>query len=150
MNTKHCPRCKEDLPKSSFTKSASRKDGLQAYCSVCMKKYRREHYNSNKQQYYDRNNRLSAVRRQSIVDIKNTTPCTDCGVIYKDEPWLTEFDHVRGEKKMQISSMVYSGWSQESIEKELDKCELVCLICHRRRTALRGGWLVNRFEYMLE
>lgn len=33
--TKHCPRCKRDLPRGDFGKHATRADGLTAYCRSC-------------------------------------------------------------------------------------------------------------------
>lgn len=110
---------------------------------------RREHYRNNKQQYFDRNDKNRAILRQYVLDLKNVTPCFDCGIIYPGEPWLTEYDHVRGEKKMGIAAIVNRG-SMKALIEEIDKCELRCLICHRRRTAERGGWLDNRFSYLLD
>ena len=150
MDTKYCKRCDETLLVSEFTQSASRYDGLQAYCKNCMKEYRKEHYRANKKQYYDRNEKSKAKARQYVLDIKNTTACKDCGVVYKDEPWLVEFDHLPGfEKKRSISEWVNGYGLGQGLISELEKCELVCLICHRRRTAKRGGWKDNRLSHLL-
>lgn len=35
METKHCLRCKQELPVSEFAKNRSRMDGHDAYCRVC-------------------------------------------------------------------------------------------------------------------
>ena len=40
METKHCRKCEEDLPFSSFNKDKSKKDGLRTTCSPCDIKYR--------------------------------------------------------------------------------------------------------------
>lgn len=56
----------------------------------------------------------------------------DCGVTY---PWyVMDFDHVFGEKYMEISLMVSNLNSKEKILAEIDKCQLVCSNCHRERT----------------
>jgi hypothetical protein len=50
-----------------------------------------------------------------------------------------EFDHV-GEKRRNVSALVAEGSSASAIEAELAMCEVVCVNCHRKRTALRGAW----------
>jgi hypothetical protein len=100
---------------------------------------RRKHYYANKEQYYARNKEKKNEIKRRILEIKNTTPCTDCQQSFVDEPWLLEFDHVRGEKKFNISTMHNRG-SLRLLEEELAKCDLVCVMCHRRRSAQRGNW----------
>lgn len=107
---------------------------------------RRRHYDANKQQYFDRNKAKKASLRKYVLELKNKTSCTDCGVIFVDEPWLTEFDHVSGEKTASIAKLMGYG-SMNRLIKELALCELVCVICHRRRTAKRAGY---KIEWMVE
>jgi hypothetical protein len=57
--------------------------------------------------------------------------CTDCRIKY--HPHAMEFDHVRGEKKFDISKC----HSRKDLDEELAKCELVCANCHRIRTFSR-------------
>lgn len=145
--TKYCKRCDQVLPVDLFTKSAARYDGLQTYCQECMKKYRIEHYQNNKQQYKDRNQKQWSSLREYVLEVKNG-PCADCNVTYPGEPWLMEFDHRIPESKSgNIFKFVQNG-SRKRLDEELAKCDLVCVVCHRRRTAKRGGWVDNRF--MLE
>lgn len=49
-----------------------------------------------------------------------------------------EFDHL-GDKLGDMGNMVRRA-SRRVIEAEIAKCELVCVVCHRRRTAKRAGW----------
>lgn len=99
---------------------------------------RRKHYYDNKSQYLERTKQKKIELKLYILDIKNKTPCADCGIIYYDEPWLTEFDHLK-DKRMSITKMITYG-SLEKLKEEINKCELVCVVCHRRRTAKRGNW----------
>lgn len=139
---KHCNRCKQTLPKEDFTPSKSRYDGLQSYCRECMKKYRIEHYQNNKSQYYARNEITKATLKQFVVNYKNNNSCVDCKITYVDEPWLLEFDHLDDTKLHNISQMWNRG-SLKLLKAEIDKCDLVCVVCHRRRTAKRGEWKSN-------
>jgi hypothetical protein len=64
------------------------------------------------------------------VDALKTAPCSDCGLTFA--PVAMDFDHVRGNKVLQISLMSHHAW--ERVETELSKCDLVCACCHRIRT----------------
>jgi hypothetical protein len=45
-----------------------------------------------------------------------------------------DFDHVRGEKLHEISTLMRNRSPIEKLLTELDKCDLVCVNCHRIRT----------------
>ena len=143
METKYCKRCDQTLSVDKFTKSSGRYDGLQAYCSECMKLYRREHYYKNKQPYLDRakkNNLIYFAKIQRwIADYKDDVGCELCGVKYPGEPWLLEFDHKDGTNKINSVSRLARG-SLKRVKEEMEKCELLCVVCHRRRTAKQFGW----------
>lgn len=113
--------------------------GYKHTASDYMKEYRKEHYRANKEAHYRRNELTDRRIYSYILSLKNETPCNDCGVIYINEPWLMEFDHIEDEKIDSIAVLRMKG-SLIKVKKEIDKCQLVCLICHRRRTAARANW----------
>jgi hypothetical protein len=45
-----------------------------------------------------------------------------------------QFDHVIDEKRDNISDMARKSLSLETIQTEIDKCEIVCANCHAERT----------------
>lgn len=45
-----------------------------------------------------------------------------------------DFDHVRGEKVADLSTMVNQCTTVAAIDAEIAKCDLVCANCHRIRT----------------
>lgn len=61
----------------------------------------------------------------------------DCG---EARPIFLEFDHVRGEKVLEIGSMIHHGWALDSIKEEIEKCEVRCCMCHKLVTAKRSGY----------
>ena len=61
-------------------------------------------------------------------------PCADCG---ERDPLVLEFDHLRDKRFNIGSALPYRNW--ETILAEIEKCEVVCANCHRRRTAHRMG-----------
>jgi hypothetical protein len=76
-------------------------------------------------------------RRQRLRDFVATAKdglCMDCGVKYP--PYVMDFDHVRGEKRADVSKLT-RGYSVDSIAAEIAKCDLVCSNCHRIRTYKR-------------
>ena len=63
--------------------------------------------------------------------------CVDCG---EKDPIVLEFDH-KGDKRYNISDM--TTFSIEILQEEIDKCEIRCANCHRRKTAKQLGWYNN-------
>ncbi len=47
-----------------------------------------------------------------------------------------DFDHVRGEKKFNLGSVLALNVSAEILDEEIAKCDIVCANCHRIRTHL--------------
>jgi hypothetical protein len=65
-------------------------------------------------------------------------PCVDCG---EADPIVLDFDHLPGAtKRFEVGRAVGSStrsWSL--ISSEIERCDVVCANCHRRRTARRAG-----------
>ena len=64
--------------------------------------------------------------------LANST-CLDCGVA---DPLVLQFDH-RSPKTRDIGWFVSSGSPAQRVAEELEKCDVRCANCHRRRTV--GG-----------
>lgn len=137
---KFCPRCKESLEFIMFSSNPSRKDRLQVYCIECMKLYRKEHYYKNKSQYYDRNNKTNKILADYRDSFKLNAKCSNCGIEYPNEPYLFEFDHLDKENKLYCVSQLVRKGSLLKLKEEINKCQILCLICHRRKTAKDLGW----------
>lgn len=110
----------------------------QAYCRACQALYNRDHYLSNKQTYIDRARKRRDVQRiertRYLLAYFSEHPCADCG---ETDPLVLEFDHL-GDKLFNIGeAMIDRRW--EDILNEIEKCEVVCANCHRRRTHRRLG-----------
>jgi hypothetical protein len=74
--------------------------------------------------------------RQFIWDYLKEHPCVDCG---EPDPVVLEFDHM-GDKKMAIGDISYHNPSLEKLKEEIEKCEVRCANCHRRKTAIQLEW----------
>jgi len=98
----------------------------------------RRHYEANKEVMKQRAVEAKAKQKSLLLELTRRvkdTPCKDCGIKYP--PYVMDFDHVRGTKRKNVSSMVNSGVAVSTIEEEMAKCEVVCSNCHRERTFKR-------------
>lgn len=77
--------------------------------------------------------------RQFVLDYLKNHPCVDCK---ESDPIVLEFDHVRGEKKFNISCLINST-NIDILSQEIKKCEVRCANCHKRKTAKQ----FNYFKY---
>lgn len=90
-----------------------------------------------------RNDRVKQEKRAWLINYLEERPCVDCG---ESDPVVLEFDHVRGEKKANVSGLMGRRGSLIRLQEEVAKCEVRCANCHRRVTARRGGWYTGWSE----
>ena len=140
---KRCGRCHADKPLTDYTTHPNArgpgKPKTDSYCKPCRAEYGREHYVKNKRRYIEkaaeRSRRVIAERMLYIVSYLREHPCVDCG---ETDVVVLEFDHLR-EKEFGISvGITHYTWTR--VLAEIEKCEVVCANCHRRRTAKRSGF----------
>ena len=71
--------------------------------------------------------------RQAMIQAAKQVPCADCRRKYPH--YVMDFDHVRGEKSFSLNTA--GTRSLEAVRKEIEKCDIVCANCHRKRTYKR-------------
>lgn len=130
---KRCGRCGHTLPVEAFNRLGV---GRQHYCRECFRRYHRAHRDEQRKLTDARTRARAAVARTHVLDVLSERPCADCGA---GDPVVLEFDHV-GKKREHLSVMVCRGNSLTHIAEEIARCDVVCVNCHRRRTARRAGW----------
>lgn len=81
------------------------------------------------------------VNLSEMIRRKNN-PCLDCSNIYPQ--YCMEFDHVHPGTKSIGNCCNLNDFARHAscgtFIRELDKCEVVCVICHRLREFIRGGY----------
>lgn len=116
-----CGRCKEEKSPDEFAwrrKALGQRDN---YCRACRTAYKHEHYAANKQRYID-----AARRRTERIVAERTA-------------YLVSFFHLR-EKQFSVGQGLRERpWID--VLAEIEKCDVVCANCHRRRTNRRGGFI---------
>lgn len=141
MEVKFCRYCSTTKSIGDFAFRGKDKTRKQAYCTECMKIFRKNHYHNNKEQYVLRSRKYKKKIIKKYIDWLSTKSCVDCG---ESDVVVLECDHVRGKKDGQISSMIrLVSWSK--ILEELKKCEIRCANCHRRKTAKQLNW--TKYSY---
>lgn len=91
----------------------------------------RRHYARNAAVYIRRKEDRKITIRKWLTELKTGKSCADCGNTYP--PKAMDFHHERGEKEFEIGAAVHRGRSKESILREIEKCVLLCAVCHRLR-----------------
>jgi len=137
---RRCGRCGEMKPADEFAWRRKARGQRDNYCRPSRSDYKRSHYAANRQRYIDnalrRKQALAAERTAYLIAYFAAHPCVDCG---ETDPLVLEFDHL-GDKVFTIAAGLRDRpW--QAILDEIEKCEVVCANCHRRRTALRRGSL---------
>jgi hypothetical protein len=138
-NLKLCVTCHEAKAVSAFNKRTAAPDGLQSRCRDCSRVW----YVKNRVQHMANVKRHNEERRR-VVKMELTRyleshPCVDCR---ETDIRCLEFDHVDpAQKAYNVSSMLRSQRPWKEILKEIEKCDVRCANCHRRRTArMFGSW----------
>jgi hypothetical protein len=86
--------------------------------------------------------RRRAENRRKLWEYLEEHPCVDCG---ESDPVVLEFDHLDGEAKASnVCTLVNRPCLWEAIAAEIEKCEVRCSNCHRRRTARQMRWWLAR------
>jgi hypothetical protein len=121
--SKSCTSCKEVLPSDSFyVMSQTGKKGqvwkyFDAMCKSCRSRYA--------------SNRVLRVKMEAVA--YKGGKCRDCGLV--DHPFLYDFHHEDPSVKEFGIGLEMKKLSRltDAVKRELDKCVLLCVLCHRRR-----------------
>jgi hypothetical protein len=146
MEVKACVTCRVVQPLDAFNRRASAADGRQPRCRDCCKRWYVEHRDAHRVTVAARKARVRSDYRERIAAYLLEHPCVDCG---EDDIRVLEFDHRPGMEKVEaiaVLVMRQAPWSR--VLAEIEKCDVRCANCHRRRTAERGShW---RHLFMLQ
>ena len=132
-----CYRCGAVKPAGEFNWRHMAGNRRDSFCRPCRSAYKKEHYARNKQKYIDNaaaRKRLTRRKRtEYLIAFFKAHPCLDCG---ETDPVVLEFDHIGDNKLFEVTQhLAERRW--DDILAEMEKCEVVCANCHRRRTCKR-------------
>ena len=149
MELLKCNRCHERKPVADFAWRRKKRGQHDSFCRPCRAAYKREHYQANKARYIKQARVQKELRRVErtlfLLEYFARHTCVDCG---ESDPVVLEFDHVdeKGEKAFEVArNFAERRW--QDVLAEMEKCEVVCANCHRKRTAERRNalrWALTR------
>jgi hypothetical protein len=107
-------------------------------CKICRSLERKKWYEKNKQriiaEVYKNSGKYRQRNKDYITNLLSKSCCVDCG---NTNLIVLEFDHLK-DKKYGIAYLISRGASLGKLQKEIDKCDIVCANCHRIRTDTRA------------
>jgi hypothetical protein len=139
----YCRDCKIKLTEENSSK------GFRALCKNCFSIYMKKYYKSNPEKYEKhkkdfvaKNDELYQLKTRAIIASRLRDGCFDCG---EKDPVVLEFDHRDPkEKEYSIFSIMKTKVPEEVFINEINKCDVVCANCHKKRTAkMFGNWKSN-------
>ena len=136
---KICTTCHKLKPLDAFNLQTRAPDGRQPRCRDCCKAW----YVANRERHMANTaRRKRQLYAESYVKIRAhfaEHPCTDCG---ESDVRVLEFDHRPDQAKSgNISALIRAGREWIVIQAEIEKCDVRCANCHRRRTAAQtASW----------
>jgi hypothetical protein len=130
---RQCSSCGEHLPLEAFNRY---RGGYQWWCRECFRAYFRARGDHHRHQSNAARRRRLAVGKRFIVEYLRSHPCVDCG---ESDLRVLDFDHVRPRREY-VSRLLGNGATIQDLKSEIERCQVVCANCHRRRTARRKGW----------
>lgn len=137
---KTCARCGFEFPLALFALKDVKTGRRHSYCKPCHSDYRKEHCGRNRQKYIDKAALWKGQRllenRELLWSYLLQHPCVDCG---ECDGEVLEFDHRDASlKSFSIADAIASkNWT--AILSEIEKCDVRCRNCHRRRTNRQFG-----------
>lgn len=143
---KVCTKCL--VRKSSVEFSARKKspDGLASRCRLCFQENWRKRYYENHEHYRSHHNASrTEIRRQNarrVFEYLRRNPCVNCG---EADPVVLEFDHRDKDDKIENIANLIRDATWRHIKSEIEKCDVPCANCHRRKSAAQFNYLRHVF-----
>jgi hypothetical protein len=113
---KKCKYCNEYYPEEYFGVALTTKDKVyrRQKCRNCYRETKKD---------------LQYKYRTWIDEYKTEKKCCECGI---NDYRVLEFHHKNGsEKEFSIGEISTKGYGLKKIERELQKCLVICANCHR-------------------
>ena len=134
--TKICTKCKCEKDLHLFSASKKTKDKHSFWCRACFKAHWEKRYYENHEQYRNSHNesreKLREQNARKVFEYLTKHPCITCG---ESDPVVLEFDHRSRSDKIESVSIMVRNSSWKRIESEIEKCDVLCANCHRRKSA---------------
>lgn len=129
---KTCSNCKVEKPLSEYA-FKRRADGVvQSKCKPCYTAYNRKYYNTSDEQRDKQRKRIRAHKNRIKARYFVWKSKQKCSLCDESTPECLDLHHIDSTTKdKEIGRMLQDGsWSK--LQREIDKCVVVCANCHRK------------------
>ena len=110
----------------------------QSFCRDCQHEYYITYYRDRADVFARKIRERTMLGRANnaefVYNYLRSHGCVDCGIA---DPIVLEFDHVRGKKRANVSYLAGIPAALATVKAEIEKCDVRCANCHRRRTSQR-------------
>jgi 5-methylcytosine-specific restriction endonuclease McrA len=143
---KQCSKCEEYKDISEYFVRDKATSKLHAQCKQCYKAHRQtfyaEHYAKYKSLYQKRaTERRAKLRTEFRINMLAYLSNQKCAVCSESDIRVLELDHLNPlTKSFTVSQAVKLGRSWDEVLIEINKCQVLCANCHKRRTSQQFGW----------
>ena len=132
METKICTKCGRELPLDAFPWRDKKKGTRRADCKECHSEYMKQQY---------------AQKKSIIEEQKAQQKCAKCG---ESRGYVLDYHHLNPEEKeTTIARMTSNKYKLEDIQKEVEKCIVLCANCHREFHHFEKQNGITILEYLL-
>jgi len=143
VETKICTKCNAEKNVSEFSFRWRAKNKRHPWCRPCTRTHNMNRYYANHSYYAKHHTLLTKNKRQEkmlkVLHYLQSHPCVDCG---EPDPIVLEFDHRDNTEKIRaVAQLITENCGWEKISTEIEKCDVRCANCHRRRTAIKRGYM---------
>ena len=125
-----CTKCKDEKNEDEFSWRNKKTKKKQSWCKSCIKKRDNKNYKLNEErraQVAISSKNLIIRNRDFVNQLKKNSECIKCG---EDRYYVLDFHH-NDDKEFNIPILVSGGYAIEKLQKEIDKCDILCANCHR-------------------
>lgn len=125
-----CNKCKQNKNSSEFSFRNTLKGIRHKICKTCKKDIDNNDYHTKpgRKQSIRKAMKNSVTKlRKYVEEYKKQKCCSKCG---DKRHYVLDFHHTE-DKIFNISNGCQRGISEETLQKEMDKCILLCANCHR-------------------
>jgi sugar-specific transcriptional regulator TrmB len=137
---KECTKCGLSLPDSAFSTGRrvcrgcrNKRSGELYRANVEVNRIKKKNYRaSNPEKMRQRHKRWNASRLKKAREVRerfSSSGCAACGV--RGPAYIFDFHHV-GNKLFSVNGPSIYSKRMSDVLRELDKCIVLCAICHRR------------------
>ena len=144
-----CCKCLIDKPDTDFSFRNKTTGKRHTICKICKRQIDNEYYaqNSIRRAQVASCSADKLQRNKDFVEAyKNSHSCIKCG---ESRPYVLDFHHITGDDKHEeICVLSHRGCSISTIQKEIEKCVLLCSNCHREFHWLEQNKGITTEQYL--